>query len=89
MIDFNTTARISENVNIGIDDHPIDILDQQIKLLYNKLTENNSVGIFDYQQFIDKVHIIKNELLAYTVQDIVLVSGLEEDINTLRKLLLH
>lgn len=76
-------------LDINTIDNPADLLDQQIKLLYNKLTENSSVGIFDYQQFIDKVHIIKNELLAYTIQDIVLVSGLEEDINTLRKLLLH
>lgn len=76
-------------LDINTIDNPVDLLDQQIKLLYNKLIENSSVGIFDYQQFIDKVHIIKNELLAYTIQDIVLVSGLEEDINTLRKLLLH
>ena len=65
------------------------MLDKAIESLYKKLRHEHYVGFFIYNEFMNNLHIAKFDVLVYSVDDIAIVAGKEDDIKNLQKAMHH
>lgn len=65
------------------------MLDKAIESLYKKLRQEHYVGFFSYNELMNNLHVSKSDVLVYSIDDIAIVAGKEDDIKNLQKAMHH